>query len=76
MKTSLKTQLLKAKKEKYCLAAFNFDNLEMLKAIIEACEEENSPVIIMATESAVKYMGFEYAQPRLVNKQLLVQKYQ
>lgn len=61
MKTSLKNELLKAKKGKYCLAAFNFDNLEMLKAIIEACEEENSPVIVMATESAVKYMGFEYA---------------
>ncbi|ALD66567.1 class II fructose-bisphosphate aldolase [Spiroplasma cantharicola] len=60
MKTSLKMQLLKAKKEGYALAAFNFDNLEMMKAIIEAAEEENSPVVLMVTESAAKYMGLDY----------------
>ncbi|WP_339030682.1 class II fructose-bisphosphate aldolase [Spiroplasma endosymbiont of Cantharis nigra] len=60
MKTSLKTELLKAQKLGYALPAFNFDNLEMMKAIIEAAEEENSPVILMVTESAAKYMGLDY----------------
>ncbi|WP_342259087.1 class II fructose-bisphosphate aldolase [Spiroplasma endosymbiont of Dioctria linearis] len=60
MKTSLKMELLKAQKLGYALPAFNFDNLEMMKAIIEAAEEENSPVILMVTESAAKYMGLDY----------------
>ncbi len=60
MKTSLKIELLKAQKLGYALPAFNFDNLEMMKAIIEAAEEENSPVILMVTESAAKYMGLDY----------------
>ncbi|AGM26434.1 tagatose 1,6-diphosphate aldolase GatY/KbaY [Spiroplasma syrphidicola EA-1] len=60
MKTTLKFQLEKAQREGYAVPAFNFDNLEMLKAIIEGAEEEQAPVIIMVTESAAKYMGFEY----------------
>ncbi|AGM25381.1 class II fructose-bisphosphate aldolase [Spiroplasma chrysopicola] len=60
MKTTLKAQLDKAQREAYAVPAFNFDNLEMLKAIIEGAEEEKAPVIIMVTESAAKYMGFEY----------------
>ncbi|QBQ07383.1 class II fructose-bisphosphate aldolase [Spiroplasma gladiatoris] len=38
---------------------FNFNNLEMIKGIFEAAEEENSPVILMATESAALYMGLD-----------------
>ncbi|AGR41375.1 class II fructose-bisphosphate aldolase [Spiroplasma taiwanense] len=60
MKTKLKEELLKAKKGKYAIPAFNFDNLEMMKGIIEAAEEEKSPVILMVTESAAKYMGIDY----------------
>ncbi|AKX34320.1 tagatose 1,6-diphosphate aldolase GatY/KbaY [Spiroplasma litorale] len=60
MKASLKDELIKAKKGKYAVPAFNFDNLEMMKGIIEAAEEEKSPVILMVTESAAKYMGLDY----------------
>ncbi|WP_369024702.1 class II fructose-bisphosphate aldolase [Mycoplasma capricolum] len=59
MKASLKDQLLKARQNHYAIGAFNFDNLEMLKAIVEAAEESNSPIIAMITESAAKYMGKE-----------------
>ncbi|WP_434333402.1 class II fructose-bisphosphate aldolase [Mycoplasma capricolum subsp. capricolum] len=59
MKASLKDQLLKARQNHYAIGAFNFDNLEMLKAIIEAAEESNSPIIAMITESAAKYIGKE-----------------
>ncbi|PTD31549.1 class II fructose-bisphosphate aldolase [Mycoplasma leachii] len=59
MKGSLKDQLLKARQNHYAIGAFNFDNLEMLKAIVEAAEESNSPIIAMITESAAKYIGKE-----------------
>lgn len=60
MKSSLAWELQKAKKNKYAIPAFNFDNLEMLKAIIKAAELENAPIIIMATEGAVNYIGENY----------------
>ncbi|AOG60443.1 tagatose 1,6-diphosphate aldolase GatY/KbaY [Spiroplasma helicoides] len=60
MKASLKEELIKARNGKYAVPAFNFDNLEMMKGIIEAAEEEKSPVILMVTESAAKYMGLDY----------------
>lgn len=49
-----------AQDNKYAVPAFNFDNLEMLKGIIMAAQQENSPVIIMATASAINFMGLEY----------------
>lgn len=39
MKAKLKLELAKAKREGYAVPAFNFDNLEMMKGIIEASEE-------------------------------------
>ncbi|QEH61468.1 class II fructose-bisphosphate aldolase [Spiroplasma chinense] len=59
MKASLKEELIKARNGKYAVPAFNFDNLEMMKGIIEAAEEQKSPVILMVTESAAKYMGID-----------------
>lgn len=50
----------KAKQNKYAIPAFNFDNLEMLKAIVEVANERKFFVLAMATESAAKYMGIEY----------------
>ncbi|WP_317854556.1 class II fructose-bisphosphate aldolase [Chakrabartyella piscis] len=39
--------LNKARKEKYCVGAFDASTLEMATTIIEAAEEVNAPVIIM-----------------------------
>lgn len=47
----------KALKEGYGIGAFNFVNLETLRSIIESAVEENSPVIIQTSTSAMKYMG-------------------
>lgn len=55
----MKQELIKALKEKYALGAFNFVNLEMLKAIIEASLETNFPVIASVSEGALKYIGEE-----------------
>ena len=55
----MKQELIKALKEKYALGAFNFVNLEMLKAIIEASLETDFPVIASVSEGALKYIGEE-----------------
>jgi len=44
----------------YAVGAFNMNNLEVLKAIVEAADEKEAPVIIQATAGAVKYAGMEY----------------
>ena len=44
---TIKEILEKARKEKYCVGAFDASNLEMGQKIIEAAEEKKSPVIIM-----------------------------
>ena len=63
MLQNTKEMLLKAKKEKYSVGAFNFTNLETLQGILEAAEEEKSPVILQTSSSAIKYMGL-----RIYNK--------
>ena len=50
-----KEMLLKAQKEGYAVGAFNAENMEMVKAIIEAAEELKAPVMIQTTPSTVKY---------------------
>ncbi|HHY16124.1 MAG TPA: ketose-bisphosphate aldolase, partial [Firmicutes bacterium] len=49
-----------AKKGGYAVGAFNLNNMEILQAIIEAAEEENSPVFIQASQGGIKYAGIEY----------------
>jgi len=41
--------------------AFNFYNLESLRAIAAAAREIGAPVIFAASESAIKYMGADFA---------------
>ncbi|MFQ5867122.1 MAG: class II fructose-1,6-bisphosphate aldolase [bacterium] len=54
-----KELLEKAMREKYAAGAFNANNIEMVQAIIEAAEEENAPVILQASQGAIKYAGLE-----------------
>ena len=53
--------LQKAHKEYYGVGAFNFVNYEMLSAIFEAADIAKSPIIVEASEGAIKYMGIEMA---------------
>lgn len=53
--------LLKAHKEGYGVGAFNFVNFEMLNAIFIAANQANSPIIVQASEGAIKYMGIDMA---------------
>ncbi|HEY4789398.1 MAG TPA: class II fructose-bisphosphate aldolase [Bacteroidales bacterium] len=45
----------KAVKGGYAIPAFNFNNLEQLQAIIQACVETKSPVILQVSSGARKY---------------------
>ena len=45
----------KAIKGEYAVPAFNFNNLEQLQAIISACVETKSPVILQVSKGARKY---------------------
>jgi fructose-bisphosphate aldolase class II len=53
----------KALKGKYALGAFNVNNMELLQAIIEACEEEKAPVMLQISKGAR-----QYANPVYLNK--------
>ncbi|GHT76763.1 fructose-bisphosphate aldolase [Bacteroidia bacterium] len=39
----------------YAIPAFNFNNMEQMQAIVQACVEENSPVILQVSSGARKY---------------------
>ncbi len=39
----------------YAIPAFNFNNMEQLQAILQACVETNSPVILQVSSGARKY---------------------
>ena len=45
----------KAMEGRYAIPAFNFNNMEQLQAIISACVEEKSPVILQVSSGARKY---------------------
>ena len=52
------TEMLeKAKAGKYAVGQFNINNLEYTQAILQAAEEEKSPVILGVSEGAARYMG-------------------
>ena len=57
MLVSAKEMIEKAHEGHYAIGAFNTNNLEWTKCILQAAEEAKSPVIIQASEGAAKYMG-------------------
>ncbi|WP_017382124.1 class II fructose-bisphosphate aldolase [Paenisporosarcina sp. TG-14] len=54
---SMKEMMIKGKKEGYAIGQFNINNLEFTQAILQAAEEEKSPVILGVSEGAARYMG-------------------
>lgn len=54
---SMKEMLNTAKDQGYAVGQFNVNNLEYAQAILEAAEEEQSPVILGVSEGAARYMG-------------------
>lgn len=54
---SMKEMLDKAKAESYAIGQYNLNNLEFIQAILQAAEEEKSPLICGVSEGAARYMG-------------------
>src|SRR5690554_5014281 len=46
-----------ARKFNYCIGAFNIENFNMAKAVIEACEQTGAPAIIQTTFTTVNHAG-------------------
>lgn len=57
---SLREVLEPAAQGGYAVGAFNANNMEIVQAIIEAAAEENSPVIVQASQGAIKYAGLDF----------------
>jgi fructose-bisphosphate aldolase class II len=55
-----KDLMVPARKNGYAIAAFNIQNLESMKAVVEAATEEKSPAIMQITPSVLKYANLEY----------------
>jgi len=56
-----KELLREAQAEGYAVGAFNANNMECVKAVVEAAEEERAPVILQVSQGAIKYAGLQLA---------------
>lgn len=52
--------LNKALEGGYAVGAFNCNNMEIVQAIIAAAEAEHAPVILQASQGAIKYAGLDF----------------
>lgn len=57
---TVKELLTKAEEGKYAVGAFNVNNMEIVQAILAAAEAEKAPVIMQASQGAIKYAGIDY----------------
>lgn len=48
MLVSMKEMLADARRNHYAIPAFDVSNYDMMKSVLEACEEEHSPALLMA----------------------------
>ena len=56
-----KDLLRQAQAEGYAIGAFNANNMECVRAVVEAAEEERAPVILQVSQGAIKYAGLRLA---------------
>lgn len=63
---SLRQLLDHAAEHGYGVPAFNVNNLEQIRAIMEAADETNSPVIMQASAGARKYAGAPFIRALIV----------
>ncbi|MEM2178624.1 MAG: class II fructose-bisphosphate aldolase [Candidatus Methanomethylicaceae archaeon] len=59
MLVSLREVLEKAKRERYCVCAFNVYNYESISSVLKGASELNSPVIIAFGERYIKYIPLD-----------------
>jgi len=49
-----------ALKNGFAVGAFNVNNMELMQGIVEACKEQNSPLILQISKGARKYANMSY----------------
>ncbi|OWA34994.1 fructose-1,6-bisphosphate aldolase, class II [Saccharibacillus sp. O16] len=54
---SMKEMLRRAKQEQYAVGQFNVNGLSWVHAILDAAQEEDSPVIVAASDRLIDYLG-------------------
>ena len=59
MLVSMKEMLADAKKNHYAIPAFDISNYEMMRAVLDVCEEERSPALLMGLEVDFAGKGLE-----------------
>ncbi|MGE5379993.1 MAG: class II fructose-1,6-bisphosphate aldolase [Methylocystaceae bacterium] len=52
--------LAEAERGGYAVGAFNANNMEIIQAIVRAAELEQAPVIMQASQGAIKYAGLKF----------------
>ena len=60
MLTTAKKVLVPARAKHYAVPAFNINDMECLKAVMEAAVKMKSPVIVQTSEGAIEYAGMDY----------------
>ena len=55
-----KNMFEKSMKEGFAIGAFNINNMEIIQGIVDAAQENNSPVILQVSSSAIKYARMPY----------------
>ena len=55
-----KNMFEKSMKEGFAIGAFNINNMEIIQGIVDAASEQNSPVILQVSSSAIKYARMPY----------------
>lgn len=53
---STKDMLIDAKNKQYAIGAFNVENMEMIKAVLDAADKYKTPLIIASSTNALKYV--------------------
>lgn len=61
--TTLKDLLTSAREEKYAVGSFNILSIQMIRGVIEAAEEERSPVILAFGDNHSKFIPFRIIFP-------------
>ena len=57
MLVTMETLLKDARKRQYAIPAFDVSNYEMVKSVIDVCEEEQSPALFMCLKQDMQYQG-------------------
>ena len=60
MLVTMKEMLNDAREQKYAVPAFDVSNYEMIKAVIDVCEEEKSPALFMCLKPDLERNGISF----------------